>query len=376
MPLTRHFYASDEVISALFYSSSRRDIKETEFWCRELLISGYSSEAISVLFESWLWQRGPFYLRWLLHAKTLTLETVTEEEILRAAVELSSCGEWDNSLLAVLSSTEGADRVTPKTPSIKTSSLEILYLYRALHQGKARSAWRMVQRLQKNGLENVWQILKEYGHLSAEYEEVFSILEQYETLLGYRSEAYDTVILCFATLMLCLSDQKRKSSFMPRMIKWSPMMIPIGRRAARMYSIPSVALYGIKQTTALDDVEKYMKGCPFWDEALAANEALITVAANEALITVANELDKDTFYDQYFPDDIPDEWTKPEKEKSHSSFRPELSVEKYTRIHFSKPARLCWNSVITMTDFHPISGIKLDMYEINMKPLQRKYKAC
>ena len=371
MPLTRHFYASDEVISALFYTSSRRDIKETEFWCRELLISGYSSEAISVLFESWLWQRGPFYLRWLLHAKTLTVDTVTEEDILRSAVELSSYGEWDNSLLAVLSSTEGADRVTPKTPinalgeTLKASD-EILYLYRALYQGKARSAWRMIQRLQNEN--NVWEILKEYGrYLSAEYDEVFGILEQYETLLGYRSEAYDIVILCFATLMLCLSDQKRKSSFIPRMIKWSPMMIPIGRRAARMYSIPSVALYGIKQTTALDDVEKYIKGCPFWDE-VVANELVI----NEL---VANELDKDAFYDQYFPDDIPDEWTKPEKEKSHSSFRPDPSVEKYTRIHFSKPARLCWNSVITMTDFHPISGIKSGIYKINMKPLQRKYKA-
>lgn len=361
MPLTRHFYASDEVISALYYTASRRDIKETEFWCRELLVSGYSSEAISVLFESWLWQRGPFYLRWLLHAKTLTVDTVTEEDILRSAVELSSYGEWDNSLLAVLSSTEGADRVTPKTPSIKASD-EILYLYRALYQGKARSAWRMVQRLQSSWETNVcqmniWEILKEYGrYLSTEYDEVFGILEQYETLLGYRSDAYDTVILCFATLMLCLSDQKRKSSFLPRMIKWSHMMIPIGRRAARMYSIPSVALYGIKQTTALDDVEKYMKGCPFWDDVL-------------------EELDKDAFYDQYFPDDIPDEWTKPEKEKSHSSFRPDPSVEKYTRIHFSKPARLCWNSVITMTDFHPISGIKSGIYEINMKPLQRKYKA-
>jgi hypothetical protein len=359
MPLTRHFYASDEVLSALFYTSSRRDIKETEFWCRELLISGYSSEAISVLFESWLWQRGPFYLQWLLHAKTLTVETVTEEDILRAAVELSSCGEWDNSLLAVLSSTEGAERVTPKTPSIMSDSDEILYLYRAIHQGKARSAWLMVQRLQKNGLENVLVVLKEYGHLSPEYEEIFGILEKYETLLGYRSEAYDTVILCFATLMLCLSDQKRKSSFMPRTIKWSPMMIPIGRRAARMYSIPSVALYGIKQTTALDDVEKYIRGCPFWDDVLE----------------VANELDKDAFYDQYFPDDIPDEWTRSEKEKSHSSFRPDPSVEKYTRIHFSKPTRLCWNSVITMTDFHPISGIKYGIYEINMKPLRRKYKA-
>jgi len=355
MPLTRHFYASDEVISALFYTSSRRDIKETEFWCRELLISGYSSEAISVLFESWLWQRGPFYLQWLLHAKTLTVETVTEEDILRAAVELSSYGEWDNSLLAVLSSAEGAERVTPKTPSIMSDSDEILYLYRALHQGKARSAWRMVQQLQKNGLDNVLVILKEYGHLYPEYDEVFGILEQYETLLGYRSEAYDTVILCFATLMLCLSDQKRKSSFIPRTIKWSPMIIPIGRRAARMYSIPSVALYGIKQTTALDDVEKYIKGCPFWDEI---------------------ELkDKDAFYDQYFPDDIPDEWTRSEKEKSHSSFRPDASVEKYIRIHFSKPARLCWNSIITMTDFHPISGIKSGIYEINMKPLKRIYKA-
>jgi hypothetical protein len=53
------------------------------------------------------------------------------------------------------------------------------------------------------------------------------------------------------------------------------------------------------------------------------------------------------FYEQYFPDDIPDEWSKAEKEKSHGAgvLGPVESIRmaKWARIHLNGVARLAWS---------------------------------
>ena len=356
MPLTRHFYDSDDVIAALYYSSSRRDVKETQFWCTELLLSGYSSEVISVLFESWLWQRGPFYLRWLINAEILMKDNVTEDAILHAAVELSSYAEWDNSVWSILCCKEPADRVTPKTPpwisisSVSICSDQVLYLYRAMYQGKGRSAWLMAQQIQ-----DVWPILKEYGrHLSPDYETCFTILEKYEDLLGYRSDSYSIAIKCCAVLMLCLSKEKMEQSLKIRQISFTPLQIPIGRKAARLYHIPSVISGHL--VSQLHDVEKGIKGCPFWDDVL-------------------NEKDTDTFYNTYFPDDIPDEWSAKDKEKSHRIHKVESTM--IQRYALTKPCRLNWNIQLNTKNGHPLDVLDpmnpLEPYKINTRPIIRKY---
>ena len=357
MPLTRHFYDSDDVIAALYYSSSRRDTKETQFWCTELLLSGYSSEAISVLFESWLLQRGPFYLRWLINADVLTKDNVTEDAILYAAVELSSYAEWDNSLWSILSSKEPPDRVTPKTPPwVKTPPLvskcseQVLYLYRAMYQGRGRSAWLMAQQI-----DDVWPILKEYGrHLSPDYDTCFTILEKYEDLLGYRSASYSIAIKCCAVLMLCLSKEKMNQSLKIRPITVIPLQIPIGRKAARLYTIPSVITGHL--VSQLHDVEKGIKGCPFWDA--------ITEKNMDALYT-------------YFPDDIPDEWSAKDKEKSHRIHKVESTM--IQRYALTKPCRLNWNTKICGKNGHPLDGLDtidaIEPYKINTRPIIRKYLA-
>ena len=89
MPLSRHFYALDEVEAVLAYSTTRHDPQETLFWCKELLVSGCAAEAIRSLFEAWLWQKGPFWVSWAVHAwKQLSSDAVTEEDILLAAHQL------------------------------------------------------------------------------------------------------------------------------------------------------------------------------------------------------------------------------------------------------------------------------------------------
>jgi len=405
MPLTRHFYDSEEVLSALYYTSSRRDTKETEFWCNELLCSGYSSEAISILFESWLWQRGPFYLRWLLDSTRLASSHVTEEMIMASAVQLSSFGEWDQSLWHILTDPVQdpgqIDRVTCKTPPFLPADAneDTVYLYRALYQGKARSAWIMSQRL-----SGIWTILKEYGsHVSPYYSECFAILERYEDLLGYRTDLYDTAVLCCAVLMLCLSDAKRESSFRIRPPTSLSLLLPIGTlpigtlpigtlpigtKAARLYPIPSMALYGTPRgqrlssnydVSGLHDVEKGIKGCPFWDDVLRQFQRNGKWVSDDAM---------EAYYEQYFPDDIPDEWSREEKLKSHGqgllSPGESMTLQRYAKIHFTKPARFALASpkrkpiLETIAVCHPtaaIRGITTDASntEINRRPLIRKY---
>jgi hypothetical protein len=366
MPLTRHFYALDEVHAALHYASNRNDRLETLFWCKELLLSQCGGETISTLFEAWLWNKGPFQLQWLLGAwATLAGEELSEDDILLAAYQLSAISYRyrDHSLWNILVLTaQGAapERLTPKTPAMLPSSDDReCYIVRALFQGKAYSAWWMSQQI---AIDRVWELLVWYAtHCTkhaVSYHTCLKALQNYEQLLGYRTKEYDTIIRCLAVLSLCLSpsQQEHSLSSLPlvidaisqdRLAEWSQL---IGRKSYRIYSIPKNCLYGTtgrgRMSWHLTSVpqlnETHLIGCPFWEDALseyALIDDTIHWNSNDAM---------EQFYDRYFPDDLPDEWTKAEKERSHGDGlldpRDTVNLAKYARLFLSQCARLAWNS--------------------------------
>ena len=377
MPLTRHFYALDEVHAALQYASGRNDRLETLFWCKELLWSQCVGETISTLFESWLWHKGPFQLQWLLGAwATLASEELSEDDILLSAYQLSAISyrHRDHSLWNILVLTaQGAEpeRLTPKTPTTLPSlDKRECYFVRALYQGKAYSAWWMSRHM---ATDRVWELLTWYAtHCTsngASYHTCINALQNYEQLLGYRTEEYDTVIRCLAVLSLSLSPSQQAHSFssLPlvldtnskdRLSEWSQLL---GRKSYRVYSIPKNCLYGAtcrgrlpwRCSTISQLNETHLIGCPFWEEAIS-EYALI-----DGLIIHWNS--EEQFYDRYFPDDLPDEWTKAEKERSHGDGlldpRDTTNLAKYARLFLSQCARLAWNSRPTVRAFleqHPI----------------------
>jgi hypothetical protein len=143
-----------------------------------------------------------------------------------------------------------------------------------------------------------------------------------------------------------------------------------------------------ENTVELNHVEKYMKGCPFWDDVIGnykRNGVWVSEDAEEA------------FYEEYFPDDIPDEWTKADKERSHGKgllkpgkkllnpqkrLEPEetMTLAKYAKIHFTKPCRLAWGNIVDMGRLttevcHPTEVVKMRRCEgnISLAPLRRKY---
>jgi hypothetical protein len=336
MPLSRHFYPIDEVQAALLYTTSHSQPVEGIFWCKELLCSGVASEAISILFQSWLWNTGPMRLQWLINAwNTLAVDEVTENDILVASYQLASIPHsyHDNSLWNILVLT-GADNkmpdsITKKSPvNMPSDDEKEQYFIRALYQGKASCGW-WISRYIDN--ERVWELLKwfsEYIGVYDKYEICFTALKEYDKLLGYKNTEYDTITRCMAILMVSISPKLREKSFNPlvntiddtnlQMI--SEFDAQIGRKENRMFSIPREALYGItargkmtwSQSTfmQLNNVEKNLIGCPFWDEVISDYADV----SDSCVITWLSDDKMEAFYNQYFPDDIPDEWSKKDKQ--------------------------------------------------------------
>jgi hypothetical protein len=366
MPLSRHFYSLDEVHAALTYSSRRNDSLETLFWCQELILSGHIGETISTLFEAWLWHKGPFHLSWLQHAwSTLHSDTLTSNDILLSASHLSTIPyqQQDHSLWNILALSSDPlsqyDRVTPKTPSWISMDIdaEELYFIRALYQGKARSAWWMARQWKD---ERVWSVLESYAaHRYPTF--VWDALRNYDHLLGYRTPEYDMIMRCIAVLICCLSlDQYEKSQKeLPTQLtaiqkdtleRWDTC---VGYKKRRIYTIPTTCLYGVTErgrqhwsynnVSELNQIEPSLIGCPFWEEAISEYGSII-----QNRIQWNSDDDLEEFYDRYFPDDIPDEWTKVEKAVSHGEgvLGPTevVTLFKYSRSTFSKWSRLAWNT--------------------------------
>jgi hypothetical protein len=97
-----------------------------------------------------------------------------------------------------------------------------------------------------------------------------------------------------------------------------------GRRKARVYAIPEVALtptttrgsLPTKYTNIADirePVGLLSEGCKFWRETLEA----AGITTNDETISFPNDDVLEKFYAEFFPDDIPDEWSAVDQRKSH-----------------------------------------------------------
>jgi hypothetical protein len=384
MPLSRHFYSLDEVQSALHYTSTRNLPNESLFWCQELILSGCISEAISTLFESWLWHKGPFHLQWLIYAwNTLASDELSENDLLLSAYQLTLCSQKDHSLFHILVHTTMnpiiPDRVTPKTPPLLPSDdNKETYFIRAIFQKKAHSAWWISQYM---NTVRVWELLEWYiQHIITttyydSYSTCFTALQNYDKLLGYKSDEYDRVVRCLMILSLCLSDEKQKQSFGPLPTEMTSryqnelneLSQKVGRKEFRNYSIPTMCLYGSTQrgcmkwtknnVNQLNTIEPHLIGCPFWDNAI---ESYGIVTENNEIKWNSDD-DMEEFYTLYFPDDIPDEWTKQDKLRSHGDGvlgpNDHTTLYKFARTHLSKITRLAWNIISTTHDYLQKSDI-------------------
>jgi len=399
MPLSRNLYSLDEVQAALLYTTTRNSPTEALFWCQELILSGCVGEAISTLFQSWLWNTGPMRLQWLVDSwKLLSSNELTEDDVLLSTYRLSTIHHTnrDNSLwniltLTIKSPNEMPDTVTRKTPSvIPSEDSKELYFVRAMFQGKAQAAWWISQFIQE---ERIWILLDWFAeNVNTPFQEQYKVcleaLKGYEQLLGYKSVEYDTIIRCAAVLMMCIQPDRQVLSFEPltdEIDKYNSqtlneLNVSVGRCDRRVYQIPTSCLYGTtlrgrskwsqNNFIQLYNVEKYLVGCPFWDSVLAEYASV-----NDSGDIQWNSDDKmEEFYEKYFPDDIPDEWTKKDQQKSHGDGvlgpTDKPTIWKYSRNFLSRTPQLAWNTTKTVNNYLE----KVDIRDCSVERLLETYR--
>jgi hypothetical protein len=399
MVLSRHFYSSDEVQAALLYTTTRSIPDEALFWCQEMLLSGYHSETISILFQSWLWHTGSLRLQWLINAyKSLAKDEISEDEILLATYQLSTISQTNrdtslwNILVLTAKNNDMPDRITRKMPPLLPSDdKKEIYFISSIYQGKVRSAWWISRYLPTDRVWILveWYILNIKSQFQQEYLVCLEAFINYDKLLGYKSDGYDVITRCMAILMLCNNKEQQEKSFKPlvseidsdnlqALNEWN---VSVGRKERRIYQIPTSCLYGVtlrgrmkwsqNNLTQLYDIEKHLVGCMFWDEVIS-EYADISDPKN---IVWYSDDKMEEFYDKYFPQDICDEWSKKDQQKSHGdgvlSPTDKPNINKYSRNYLSRNPYFAWNTTKDVNNYLE----KIDISDCSLERIIEYYSA-
>jgi hypothetical protein len=274
MRLTKHLYRFEEVRSALLYSIRSRRFIESLFWLEELEESCYSGEARRLLFVAWFLFVGLSRMSWLSSWSDLGS---THEGRRILCIQLCSCSERDSSLWLLIASN-----------ALPTPTLPILIQWR-----QEQSNTIMFDAKQKDPrippiLEALQKDMKGYSLFAK------------ATAFGIQS--------CWKQIpQTSWTPLSTNNHLFTEIEAWSQLSM----RSRRIYAIPFDSLFGMcwrgiggDTTDELRMLTKEVfQTSPYWK--------------SKAVWETDEELEE--FYDTYFPDDIPDEWSREDQEKSHGA---------------------------------------------------------
>lgn len=347
MPLTRNLYTQDEVVAALQLCILRGKTVEAVFWAKELLDSQMIDDFIRAMREIWLLGFGIGALRWYQEFSVIVESDELDESLLISCVVGLSCiginGGRDTSFL-VIKGYNGTPEVVREC--IVPSSLTGLdaYFAASILQGRVMCAWRVIHLIRAEVIE----LVAEYKH---------GAYGKMATALLYRD--YPELLIAALCLPREALEKRWLKPFPPMLSEVEQAMKEwvaiVNRRARRVYTIPHECLYwltarGYKDvyTTNEKDIigslERSYKlwGSTYWDGVAE------TYGGWSAIKTQAEV--REAFYDEHFPDDIPDEWSKKDRSPSHGwgAVQPgaTCSAERFLRTWFGRiSSAVIWNKL-------------------------------
>ena len=329
MPLTVSLYREDEVIAALKWCLIRGRTLEAMFWAQECSDSNMIPEALAAAFWVWLFGCGPSNLGWLGRFGTYVKRRhhLNDEDLMGLICSLSGHMRQrpDSSALVLLGLGLSRDSMGPSPPDhVGTQQLphtlsefenDKTYgtAVRALLQGKAPLAWHLMRPLWgKNNWHVLHEIVKEEPSLS----DSLSWLENARSHMGYAwKDCYTWPIRAVAVAAVSarkpiIMEREANSDYMKQWNEWNALPM----RLRRIYTIPTDCLYWhtargalrVSESTEgelLNGLESAMCGSKIWK-------------MHDKELHESDE-SREAFYETYFPNDIPDEWSAAARAVSH-----------------------------------------------------------
>ena len=307
--LTRNLYREDEVIASLQFCILRRRCVEAAFWATELIESNMITEFFNALRSIWLLGFGINALPWFAWAKELEARDELEtDSLLSLVIGLARC-DHDTSYLSLAGTSSPAEQVGFGLVPKGLTGVDAFFAA-AVIQGRCITAWRALPSIG----DGTVAIVAKHKHEDSG----MRLLEicEYPSLL--------VAALCLPRGEL----EKRLAKPIPSMLdevvdavtEWEAL----SGRSRRVYAIPYEALYWVTargNTVVYETIDSELRGSlerrgrlwgsVFWDSVAEDLGGWPAVRAD------ANT--REAFYAQYFPDDIPDEWSLADRAKSHGS---------------------------------------------------------
>ena len=339
MPLTRNLYELDEVVSALQVCLCK-GWPRALFWLRELVASEEEALASQTLTDTWLRYGGgvdPGLLvlpedAWI-NRGVRTMAAIQTAGSLHAVHFLTLVPSRAsmtpiprNAAAAIRRAKRSAAFVASLDPSEQVSPEDAANFWisfdSACRQGVRTDALWLLQAAQPIfSADAMWSALRIASRGPVCHVE---ILQRAATPHPIQQLLFQAA----ATLHLCIPSQERAAYVPPRVshLQRQAWDSQVGRRKSRLYAIPVEALHADTirgriphKYTNIDDLRDPVlilsEGCTFWQNVLRAH-GIETDEATGATI-FPDDTALESFYDTYFPDDIPDEWSMEDQLKSH-----------------------------------------------------------
>jgi hypothetical protein len=344
MPLTRHLYELDEVAAAL-QICIQKGWGRSSFWLWELVRSEESELAHDTLIDAWLrWGGGhdPTLLtaphntdqEWCkLRDRVFTAcrkaKTLTSERFLNATAEIpeypTPTSERANRIS--VSSDRRAAFVACIHATEELTEREATHLWNALEMATRHSrteAMWLLQAVQPIlSIDTIWTLLESLWPTAPPCVRETSSSDPIHQLLHQAA----------FIMLMCMTAEERIEALVPQaptagydIREWGRWDVNLDRRAARREEIPPAVLHqGTTRGTTpsrytnigdvRDPVPLLGEACRWWKKTLAS--AGITEDAEAGTIIFPDDDVLEAFYARHFPDDIPDEWSAKDQQKSH-----------------------------------------------------------
>lgn len=363
MPLTRNLYREDEVLTALKWSILKGRLQEAVFWGQEAIDSELTLEVLQILFYLWMSFAGPANLPWFYSfCETISdLETLSEDDIHYCIITLAM-GPKDSTVFALLGSkvqdTHTGFAILPTSLASLKGPGRVFAT--TLKLGKLALTWSLV----REWSDETWYVMTEVGKEKhgEQFSEFLKSLSQLEQNFIWKPEWTWFV----RALLVSVAGSKERLTFrapdklLPIEVRtfYGDLKAIVGQRQRRIYKVPQDCLYWFTERGAsrvnetnedelLDGLEEALRGSSFWDQHLEK---------------VNSDREREALYDTFFNTDIPDEWSKADREKSHGGGCVPLT-EEGSKVNyklllgttldrwFRIPSRGIWNGLETALKF-------------------------
>jgi hypothetical protein len=344
--LSKHLYRIDEVLSSLRWSIITHNITETAFWTIELYQSNLSQECLELLETIWVYHIGFgswFLLRLIF--KIYEEGDITQDDLVSIACAFAKRRLCDSTVFHLLLRGTTSDSVKPFS-----HSKDYLTAQEAIHdclsRGKLQEAWHLSKYMTEKEL---WQTLEPIAS-SLQRQEAF------EHIKGLRTCRRESLALAFTLVSLdeisWIASQEAIENSIPIEIshaidEWNSETNIRKRRAIK----PRIE--ALLYLTRRSEQTPYVSSEPDIQHGLL--ETLVNSEYWSGILEEfmeknkwKSERHKELFYETYFPQDIPDEWSLADREKSHGRGLGKSKEQARIRfiqltLQYSKSLEL-WNS--------------------------------